>query len=78
MTESLSLALVDPQLRRLLESFPPLLLSLEELPRIRAEGAEFRKQLNAAAAAAADTSGPAVQCEQRLVPGRPARRRCAC
>ncbi|MGA8708883.1 MAG: alpha/beta hydrolase [Steroidobacteraceae bacterium] len=72
MTDSPSLQRVDPELRRLLESFPPLLLSLEDLPRIRAEGAEFWKQLNAAAAtAAADSGGAPVRCEQQLVAGPP-------
>ncbi len=67
-----ALALVDPELRRLLESFPPLVLSLEELAQVRAEGVEFWRQLNsAAAAAAAGSGGPAVQCEQRLVAGPP-------
>jgi acetyl esterase/lipase len=68
MTSGPPLDLVDPELRRLLESFPPLVLSLEELPQIRTEGAELWRQINAAAATTADRG---IQSAEQWIPGPP-------
>jgi acetyl esterase/lipase len=67
MSAGPSLELVDPELWQLLESFPPLVLSLEELPQIRAAGAEFWEKLHAAAAGACGD----VQRAEHHVPGPP-------
>lgn len=72
MPTDASLALVDPELHALLQAFPPLVLSLENLAQVRAEGAELRQRINAAARAAGITSdASAVQSEERRIPGPP-------
>ena len=70
MTLGPAVELVDPELRSLLDAFPPLVLSLEALPQTRAEGAELWKQLNAIAAASASASADIQVAEQRI-PGPP-------
>ena len=60
--------MVDPELQRLLESFPPLVLALDNLPQIRAEGAELWKKLNATAVTAGSQD---VQVVERFVAGPP-------
>jgi len=63
------LHLVDPELRTLLDAFPPLALSLESPPQIRADSAELWQRMRAASDAAPSDG---VQVAERLVPGPPA------
>lgn len=66
MKERISSDMVDPELRNLLDAFPPLSLSLDALPQIRRDGDEMWRNLLAAADGAPDEG---VRRAERFVPG---------